>query len=120
MVVLGDGRDTRTIGLKFQVIPYRSVYNCILRRPFAEILDAIASPIHLKLKYHNMYDDPVTLNADLFGAKRIYQDLSQDKKDGEFKAMDINVVSLIGHLKDMAIQPSTRITRQSGLTNRNG
>lgn len=38
-------------------------------------LDVVASLVHLKLKYHNVLDEPVTINVDLFGVKRIHKTL---------------------------------------------
>lgn len=35
-------------------------------------------PSKLNLKYHNVHDEPVMINADLFGEKRIYKALKQD------------------------------------------
>lgn len=43
-----------------------------------ETLDVVASRIHLKLKCHNLYDDPVAINIDLSRAKMIYHTLQQD------------------------------------------
>lgn len=63
---------------------------------FAAILDAIASLIHLKLKYHNFPREPTIINADLKGTKIIYQALQRDQGDGV--AMEINVASLTGEL----------------------
>lgn len=42
-----------------------SAYNCILERPFSTTMGAIASLIHLKLKYYNVHDDAGTINANL-------------------------------------------------------
>lgn len=56
-------------------IPYRSVYNYILGKPFAEALDTMVSPIHLKVKYQYMHDEIMIIIISLFGAKRIYKAL---------------------------------------------
>lgn len=69
-----------------------SVYNFILVKPFTTMMDAIASLVHLKLKYHDLQGNPATINADLEGAKIIYQSLKKDQ--GEHTTMKINVASL--------------------------
>ncbi|KAI5447423.1 hypothetical protein KIW84_015036, partial [Lathyrus oleraceus] len=60
----------------------RSVYNCILGRPFASILDIVASPVHLKLGYHNLQGELTTIKDDLEGVKRIHQALHKDRGEG--------------------------------------
>lgn len=82
------------------------MYNYILAMHFASTLDVVASPIQLKLKYHNVHDKSVIININILGEKWIYKALQQHQKEGEAKAMEINVSSLIKQLKDMAIQPS--------------
>lgn len=81
------------------------LYKCILSWPFAVTLDALASPVHLKLKYHNVHDEVVTISVDLSIAKRIYKAFEHDLKEGEDSVIKINVASLIGKLKDMDVQP---------------
>lgn len=44
---------------------------CVLGRPFAATLDAIASLIHIKLKYHNEHNKPITINLEYLGKKKI-------------------------------------------------
>lgn len=41
-------------------------------------LDIIASLVHFKMKYHNVHDEPITINVELTEAKGIYQALQQD------------------------------------------
>lgn len=57
------------------MVPCTSIYNFILGRPFAIVLDVVASLVHLKVKYHNLKGELVTINGDLEGAKKIYQAL---------------------------------------------
>lgn len=71
MVNLEEGRDTMNIDSQLLDVPYRSVYNCLLERPFAETLDTITSLVHLKLKNYNLYDGSVTVKINLYGAKRV-------------------------------------------------
>lgn len=76
---------------------YYSLQECLQLYPvkvIATTLDVVASFVHLKHKYHNLQGEPVTINADLEGVRRIYQSLY--KYQGEGMAMDINVASLIG------------------------
>lgn len=56
MITLEEGRDTMKVNLQVLVVPYKSIYNYILDIPFSPTLDAMASPFHLKLKYHNDHD----------------------------------------------------------------
>lgn len=53
-VFVGDGKDIRKINSQFLFVPCRSVYKCVIGRPFAATLNAIASPVHHKFKYHNL------------------------------------------------------------------
>lgn len=73
MVTLEEGRDTRTTILKFLVISCKSVYKCILIRPFTMKLNIVASLVHLKTKYHNFYAGFVTICVDIYGARRIHK-----------------------------------------------
>lgn len=54
-------------------------------------LDVIASPGHLKLKYHNVHDEPITISADLYGLKIIYHALWKDQKEDKANSMENNV-----------------------------
>lgn len=74
------------------------------------MMDVMASPIHLKLKYHNFHNEPITIYGDLSGARRIHKDLQRDQngKDNE-KVMEINMASLTKQLKEMKIKPLKRM-----------
>lgn len=85
------------------MVPCRSVYNCILGRLSTTTLDALTLSTHLKLKHYNLQGDPVTINVNLEGEKRIYQALQRDQ--GEGKLMEINMTSIIGQLRSMSIYP---------------
>lgn len=50
--------------------------------PFATTLDVVASLIHLKLEFHILQGDMVTINVDLEGVNRIYQALQRDWGEG--------------------------------------
>lgn len=67
MISLGDEKDILTINWKLLVVPFRSIYNCILGRPYTTILDNVASLVDLKLKYHILQGKLVTINVDLEG-----------------------------------------------------
>lgn len=56
-VLEGDMKAIWEINSQFLVVPCISVYNCILRRPSAAMLDVVAFPIHLKLQYHNLEEE---------------------------------------------------------------
>lgn len=64
-------------------------------------IDAVASPIHLKLKYYNVHDELVTICANLFGTKRIHKALQCDQNNDMGKAMEINIASFIMQLRNM-------------------
>lgn len=87
---------TWVIDPQFLLVPFRSIYNYILGRPFIATLDIVASLIHVKLKYQNFHNDLVTISVDLLGAKRIYKVLQHDQKEGEDKVMEINMAYLVG------------------------
>lgn len=59
------------------------MHKCILGRPFVVVLDVVAFPVHLKLKYHNVHGESSTINVDLHEAKCFYQNLQEDQKEGE-------------------------------------
>lgn len=61
-----------TIDMKFLVVPCKSVYNRILERPFAAILDVVASHVYFKIKYHNVHNEPMNICVDLSIAWRIH------------------------------------------------
>lgn len=84
--------------------PCKRVYNYILNMPFVTTLDAMATPIHLKLKYHKVHDESVTICTGLSREKMIYKALQQDQKQGQFKAMEIIVAFLIMQLRDIAVK----------------
>lgn len=67
-IPIGDRKGKRTLNVFFLVIPCGRFYNCILRRHFLATLDAIASNIHHKMKYHNYFMKRVMIVADLRGA----------------------------------------------------
>lgn len=65
-------------------------------KSFVETLDAIASPVNLILKYHNMHDKMVTICVCLGGARGIHKALERGySEQGKKKAMKINITSLI-------------------------
>lgn len=68
-ITLGEGHNIITIDSPFLTIPCKSVYKYILGRSFVATLNAIASSVHLKLKYHNVQQVLVTICTDLFGGE---------------------------------------------------
>lgn len=81
----------------------KKVYHCILDGCFTKTLDGVASLVHLKVKFHNLHDEPIIVNVDLVGAKKTLLNL-QDQKKGENKAIEIIVASPIGQLRIMNIR----------------
>lgn len=63
MVPLGEGRDTKKIYSKILVVPCKSIYNYILGKSFASTLDTVTFLVRLKLEYHNVHDDLVTISV---------------------------------------------------------
>lgn len=51
IVYVGDGKENQVVNLQFLSVPCKSIYNYIFGRPFAAILDVIASLVYLKLKF---------------------------------------------------------------------
>lgn len=65
MVTLKERGNIRVVNLQFIVVTYLSAYNLIMGRPINVTLDAIDFPIHIKLKYHNVHDEPMTIGVGL-------------------------------------------------------
>lgn len=65
----------RTAEVPFLVILDAFVYNCIFGRPTLATLDAMASTVHLKMKYHDKNGKVITIHADLGGTIRLYKAL---------------------------------------------
>lgn len=65
MTTLGEGRFVMIVDIKFLVVPYKNIYNCILGRTFLVNLYTTASPIHLNTKYHKVMYGPITIHDDL-------------------------------------------------------
>lgn len=91
MIIARNGKDAKTVESHFLVVIYKNVYNCTLGRPFVAAIDTIASLFHVKLKFHNLHGESITINVDLVEAKRINQALQQDQKEWECITMEINV-----------------------------
>lgn len=106
MVPMGDKRYLRSINMQFLVIPCKSLYNCVLGRPFTATLDIVASPIYLKLKYRNLHGDPTVLCVVLEASKRIHHVMPKDQV--EAKTIEINVISLIYQLQNMNLHTLQR------------
>lgn len=70
MITVGKVRDVRTSKSQLLVVPCKSVYDWILGRPFVVALYVVSSPVHIKLKFHNLHGESVMFNVDLVGVKR--------------------------------------------------
>lgn len=106
MVSVGEESGLKSISTKFLVIPCKSLYNHILGRPFTTVLDVVTSPMHLKLKYHNLHKELVVLCTYLDMAKKIHHALQKDH--GNNMTMEINMISLNYQLKNMNLHTSQR------------
>lgn len=47
---------------QFLEVPYKSAYKYIIGKPFFVAIEIIASTAHLKMKYHNIYDESVSFH----------------------------------------------------------
>lgn len=61
----GEGNNVKIADSEFLAIPYKGIYKCIVGRPFMASLDVVGTLIHLKLKFHNIHSEIVTVNVDL-------------------------------------------------------
>lgn len=75
MSLLGEMKDERIVKVNFLVITFESIYNTILGRSFLAILDIVAFPVYLKMKYHNNADKPIVISVDLHGVCLILEAL---------------------------------------------
>lgn len=78
MVYVVEGIDIQSTSTQFLVILCMSLYNFILGIPFTATLDNVASPVYLKLKYHNLHGELTILLTDLEVVKMIHNTLQQD------------------------------------------
>lgn len=68
-----ERKGEQPMNVCFLVIPYENVYNDILERSFLAILNALASLIYLKMKYHNNACKLVVILANLRGDDLIHE-----------------------------------------------
>lgn len=88
-MTLGEERGVREIDSQFLVVPCKSVYDCILDMPFAATLYVVAFPFHLKMMFHNIYFEPVTINIDFLNE----ENLPCSVRNPERKGVQIHVTS---------------------------
>lgn len=62
----------------FLEIPCENVYNTFLGRLFLVTLDALASTIHLKMRYHNNFGKPIFNSMDLHRDHLIHVNILKD------------------------------------------
>lgn len=77
-MTIGKGSCKRKVILNFLVIPCRNAFKGKPERSFIGRLDAMASPVHLKVTYHNIEERLVIVNADVDEAKRIKEIMHKD------------------------------------------
>lgn len=108
MVTFREGRNTLTIDLQFLKGLFKSVYNCILGISFAETLDIMNFPVHLKKKCCDIYDGSIIICFDLSRVQRIYKALhysqnitsiEKNKKD----LLEIHIINLNKGLETISI-----------------
>lgn len=72
MVTYGEKKIAQTIQTTFLVVPIISPYHCIVERPTLARLGAIASTVQLKMKFHSLTNEIVTISADLEAVERCH------------------------------------------------
>lgn len=119
--------DERTVGTCFLVIPFdESVYNVILGRPFFAALDAVASTIHLKMKYHNDFGKPVIIWGVLRGSPKIHEAIlknpwatmvGNDKRKKQSRGTTVSMVHLkvreVETIHDDELESSLRLKEKT-------
>lgn len=68
-LVIGEGTYERKVILNFLVILCRSAFRGIIGRSFLAKLDEAASPVHLKVAYHDIKGRLVIVSVDLEEAR---------------------------------------------------
>ncbi|GAU46047.1 hypothetical protein TSUD_191180 [Trifolium subterraneum] len=99
-VTFGD-KTMKSMKIKFLVVDWPSLYNCIIGRPTLAKLFAVSSTIHLKLKYYTKDGQVATTNGDIEAARRCFEAASKNlnsvvtpkKKKEETKMPGINSIS---------------------------
>lgn len=67
----GDGVHGRKVTINFLIITCSSAFKGIMGRSFLSKLDEVASPVHLKIIYHDMEGKSNVTSTDLEEARRI-------------------------------------------------
>lgn len=60
-ITIRKGRNRRIY--IFLIIPYNTVYNVILGKPFLATLDAMSSTVYMKVKHHNNIGEPIVIST---------------------------------------------------------
>ncbi|GAU48781.1 hypothetical protein TSUD_406240 [Trifolium subterraneum] len=63
----------KSVKVKFLVVDFPSLYNCIIGRPTLAELFAVSSTIHLKLKYYTKDEQVARINGDIEPARRCFE-----------------------------------------------
>lgn len=58
-------KGVRMMNMHFSMVLCKNLYNFTLGKPFFAVIDLVALIVHLKIKYHNIYDEPITFQANL-------------------------------------------------------
>jgi len=70
----GEGKNTRTIKIRYLVIDANTSYNILLGRPSINRLMVIVSTPHLVLKFHSRTGDILTVHVDQKEARECYSE----------------------------------------------
>lgn len=72
MVTCRDESLSRMVKTRFLVLPYKSPYQCIIGRLTLGRLGAVASNVHLKMKFYSLKDEVITILANLESSQRCH------------------------------------------------
>ncbi|GAU40231.1 hypothetical protein TSUD_270310 [Trifolium subterraneum] len=78
IVTFGENKAMKSVKVKFLVVDFPSLYNCIIGRPTLAELFAVSSTIHLKLKYYTKDGQVATINGDIEAARRCFKAASKN------------------------------------------
>ena len=68
----GEGRQTRTIQVRYLIVDAHTSYNMLLGRPSLNLLGAVVSTPHLALKFPSASGDIITVHGDQKAARECY------------------------------------------------
>ena len=75
-----DGTTSRTINIRYLVVNAPSAYNILLGRPALNMIGAVASMRHMKMKLPSLEGTVITIKSDQKEAKKCYENNLKTKK----------------------------------------